>query len=205
MTWLYQSHLTFHIYIFYIFDSIVDVNNSLVDDGLVDKEKISGANYFWSFPAKKDHMAQVEHRATLTEIEKLKLQAEQVACKLADAKRGREDTTSTTTGEAAAEQPDQESSISSTMSRPKKLARLAEMARETTALQTELASLKENDPAALADLQKELKLVTQSAHRWTDNIFQCKTYMIKKRGMDKKEVVRTCIVVCGVYYLFIFC
>jgi Leucine zipper with capping helix domain/Mnd1 HTH domain len=157
------------------------VNQSLVDDGLVDKEKISGANYFWSFPAKKDHLAQVEHRQTLAEIEKLKLQAEQAACKLADAKRGREDTATTTTTVC-----DEENSSS----RPKKLARLAEMAREKAALETELASLKENDPAALADLQKELKLVTQAAHRWTDNIFQCKTYLIKKRGMDKKEVVR---------------
>jgi Leucine zipper with capping helix domain/Mnd1 HTH domain len=161
------------------------VNQSLVDDGLVDKEKISGANYFWSFPAKKDHLAQVEHRQTLAEIEKLKLQAEQAACKLADAKRGREDTATTTTTTDGAGCDEENSS-----SRPKKLARLAEMAREKAALETELASLKENDPAALADLQKELKLVTQAAHRWTDNIFQCKTYLIKKRGMDKKEVVR---------------
>jgi Leucine zipper with capping helix domain/Mnd1 HTH domain len=168
-------------------NSIADVNNALVDDGLVDKEKISGANYYWSFPAKKDHMAQVEHRATLVEIEKLKVQAEQAACKLADAKRGREDTATTTTttiDEGGGENQEKNS-------RPKKLARLAEMAREKAALETELDSLKENDPAALADLQKELKLVTQGANRWTDNIFQCKTYLMKKRGMDKKEVVRT--------------
>eukprot|EP00957_Ditylum_brightwellii_P110959 8462377-Ditylum_brightwellii.AAC.1 len=35
-------------------NTVADVNQGLVDDGLVDKEKIGGSNYFWSFPAKKD-------------------------------------------------------------------------------------------------------------------------------------------------------
>ena len=54
-------------------------------------------------------------------------------------------------------------------------------------MQTELEALKENDPQALADLEKELKLVTEAANRWTDNIFNCKTFLTRKRGIDKKE------------------
>jgi hypothetical protein len=38
--------------------------------------------------------------------------------------------------------------------------------------------------------EKELQLVTQAAHRWTDNIFECKSYLTKKRGLDKKEANR---------------
>ena len=37
----------------------------------------------------------------------------------------------------------------------------------------ELEKLKENDPQAIADLEKELKLVTEAATRWTDNVFAC--------------------------------
>ncbi len=32
--------------------SVKDVVQSLVDDGLVDSERIGTSNYFWSFPSK---------------------------------------------------------------------------------------------------------------------------------------------------------
>jgi len=48
---------------------------------------------------------------------------------------------------------------------------MVELEKEKKAKTAELDSLKENDPQALADLEKELKLVTEAAHRWTDNIF----------------------------------
>ncbi|KAI2497047.1 hypothetical protein MHU86_17473 [Fragilaria crotonensis] len=74
--------------------------------------------------------------------------------------------------------------------RAAKLARLAELSKERAALQIEYEALKENDPQALADLQKELELVKNAANRWTDNVFNCKTYLVKKRGMDKKEAIK---------------
>lgn len=149
--------------------SVLDINQSLVDDGLVDKDKIGGSNYFWSFPAKKDRQLQLQHEAILREIIVLKEQTVLASAKLADAKRGREDEG----GERAA-----------------KLARLSELSKEHAALQIEYEALKENDPQALADLQKELELVKNAANRWTDNVFNCKTYLVKKRGMDKKEAIK---------------
>jgi len=53
-----------------------------------------------------------------------------------------------------------------------------------------LEVLKENDPAALADLEKELKLVKAGVERWTDNIFMCKDYLVKKRSMGKSEAMK---------------
>jgi DNA-binding transcriptional regulator YhcF (GntR family) len=153
-------------------NSIPDVHQSLIDDGLVEKEKIAGSNYCWSFKAKKDRMAQKQHEQTLKQIEDLKPKVEEASAKLADAKRGREE------GEDGGE------------SRAKKLARLAELTKKKLEYEKELESLKENDPAALADLEKELKLVTHAAHRWTDNIFECKSYLVKKRGKEKKEAIK---------------
>lgn len=147
-------------------NTIADINNELVDDGLVDKSKISGSNYFWSFPAKKDHLMEMKYKKTLQTIEGTKARVEDGHAKLADAKRGREDDD----GE-----------------RSKKLSRLGELATSKAKLTTELDSLKENDPQALADLEKELKFVTDAANRWTDNIFNCKTYLVKKKNMDKKQ------------------
>lgn len=149
--------------------SVADVNQSLIDDGLVSKEKISGTNYCWSFPGKADRLAQIQHQNTVQEVERLETILAQATAELADAKRGRQDDDD---GNRAA-----------------KLARLAQLTKEKTALQTEYDRLKENDPQALADLEKELELVTQAAHRWTDNVFNCYTYLVKKRGMDKKQAV----------------
>lgn len=144
------------------------MNQSLVDDALVDKDKIGGSNYFWSFPAKKDRILQLQHEQTLRDITALQTQTATATAQLADAKRGREDD-----GERAT-----------------KLARLASLAKERVVLEEELESLKENDPQALADLQKELQLVQNAANRWTDNLFNAKSYLVKKRGMDKKEACK---------------
>lgn len=146
-----------------------DVNISLVDDGLVDKEKIGGSNFFFSFPGKQSRQLQIEHEQTLAQIEAAKERVADAQSKLADSKRGREDEG----GE-----------------RVTKLARLVELDKEKGGLDKELEGLKENDPQALADLEKELKLVTEAAHRWTDNIFTCKSYLTKKRGMSSKEACK---------------
>ena len=137
-----------------------------MDDGLVDKDKIGGSNFFWSFPSKKDRIAQIKYEQVLNTIEDMKVKVEEASARLADAKRGREDDD----GE-----------------RSKKLARLGELGKEKRALETELESLKENDPQAIADLEQELKFVMEAANRWTDNIFNCKSFLVKKRGMDKKS------------------
>eukprot|EP00578_Thalassiosira_sp_NH16_P023289 CAMPEP_0181094404 /NCGR_PEP_ID=MMETSP1071-20121207/9974_1 /TAXON_ID=35127 /ORGANISM="Thalassiosira sp., Strain NH16" /LENGTH=213 /DNA_ID=CAMNT_0023176729 /DNA_START=157 /DNA_END=798 /DNA_ORIENTATION=- len=148
-------------------NTIADINQDLCDDGLVDKEKIGGSNYFWSFPAKKDRLNQLAHEETLKKIEALRTSIKESEARLADAKRGREEDES---GERA-----------------KKMARRLELAKSLAAAQVELDKLKQNDPQEIANLEQELKLVTSGAHRWTDNIFSCKDYLVKKRGMMKKE------------------
>jgi Leucine zipper with capping helix domain len=76
------------------------------------------------------------------------------------------------------------------MNRAQKLQRLQEIAQFKTAALAELESLKENDPQAIADLEHELHLVHQAANRWTDNIYNCQSYLTKKRGMGKKEAMK---------------
>jgi hypothetical protein len=166
--------------------SVADVNQSLIDDALVDKEKIGGSNYFWSFPAKKDRIMQVQHQQNVETLDKMRASVEESSARLADSKRGREEDDG---------------------NRPTKLLRLSKNNQERQALQQEVETLKENDPQALADLEKELKLATEGANRWTDNIFNCKSYLTKKRGMDKQGACKTlgitsafdckCIVVVG--------
>ena len=168
-------------------NSIPDIHQGMIDDALVEKAKIGGSNYFWSFKAKKDRMAQIQHEKTLKLIDELKPKVTEAEARLADAKRGREDDNEE--DEAASEEKTDDAKVS-TGSRAKKLARLTELGKQKANLEKELEKLKENDPAALADLEKELQLVTQAAHRWTDNIFECKSYLVKKRGMEKKQACK---------------
>jgi hypothetical protein len=113
---------------------------------------------------------QVQHQQNVESVDKMRASVEESSARLADSKRGREGDD----GE-----------------RPTKLLRLSKNAQERQALQQEVETLKENDPQALADLEKELKLATEGANRWTDNIFNCKSYLTKKRGMDNKGACQT--------------
>lgn len=175
--------------------AIEDVVQKLIDDGAVDKGKIGGTNYVWAFKAKKDRMAQLQHENTLEQIAKLKPQVAEAHSKLADAKRGREENDETEEEKAASasaadgggDDGDEKLAASGGGGRAKKLARLDELGKKKAALIAELERLKENDPASLADLEKELVFVKQAADRWTDNIFECQSYLVKKRQMDKKE------------------
>mmetsp|Transcript_55425 Transcript_55425/g.134592 ORF Transcript_55425/g.134592 Transcript_55425/m.134592 type:complete len:238 (-) Transcript_55425:312-1025(-) len=180
--------------------AIEDTLQQLIDDGAVDKAKIGGTNYMWSFKAKKDRMAQLQHEQTLQQIEKFKIQVNEASTKLNEAKRGREDDESEDGGgeeggddskEGDEKKPAAGSGgCSGSGSRAKKLARLSELGRKKVELQKELERFKENDPASLADLQKELKFVKEAADRWTDNIFECFSYLTKKRQMDKKDAYK---------------
>lgn len=175
-------------------NSILDINQSLCDDNLVDTDKIGGSKYFWSFPAKADRMKQLEHEETLKKIEMLQGSIKEAEVKLADAKRGREDYDDNALGQDVQAGGEGEeggkptTTSSSSTTRASKMARRAELIKSLAAKTTELEKLKENDPQAIADLEKELRLVSEAATRWTDNIFACQEYMVKKRGMAKKEV-----------------
>ena len=156
--------------------SIADINQSLCDDGLVDKDKIGGSNYYWSFPAKKDRLLQLEHEETLSKIEALRSSVKDAEVRLADAKRGREE-----------EEEEEGGAGGSSSSRASKMARRSELLAETAAARIDLEKLRQNDPREIANLEREFELVRGAAHRWTDNIFSCKDYLVKKRGMMKAE------------------
>ena len=140
------------------------------------------------------------------EIEKIKATLPGIETALMDAKRGREDEVEVVVpkedaNELAPETNEEEGSKSDlppppptkkfkSTGRAATLQRLAAIAKEKAEGEAEAATLKENDPQALADLEKELQLTTQAANRWTDNIFNCKSYLVKKRGMDKKDACK---------------
>ena len=110
---------------------------------------------------------QIKHEQTLANIEAIKSKIMEANAKLSDAQRGREE------GE--------------NNERAKKLQKLEKLSKQKLESKKELDKLKQNDPQALADLYHELKLCKEAANRWTDNIFACQDYLVKKRG--KKNIL----------------
>ena len=129
---------------------------------------------------------QVEHDDTLNKIETLRSNVKDAEARLADAKRGREEEESGEGQDIEGEGVDGGQG-SSTSSRASKMARLSELRALTAAAAIELEKLRQNDPREIANLEKEYVLVKGAANRWTDNIFSCKDYLVKKRGMMKAE------------------
>eukprot|EP01035_Chromulina_nebulosa_P056701 gene56701-77716_t len=140
--------------------TIKDINQALIDDGLVLGDKIGSANFFWSFPSKyyqdqlnlKDRTTQTTLK-TVDSIGTLKSQISE--CRTERNMIGREEM----------------------------LQQLAGLQEEEKKLDAELDVLKFNDPAEIKGHKAMAMKVKDAADRWTDNIWTIKSYLTKKKGM----------------------
>jgi hypothetical protein len=71
--------------------SVADIKQSLIDDALVDEEKIGGSNYFWSFPAKKDRLLQIQYQQNVETLDNMRASVEESSARLVDFERVRHD------------------------------------------------------------------------------------------------------------------
>lgn len=55
-------------------------------------------------------------------------------------------------------------------------------------LENSLNALKENDPVEIAKQEADIELCKNAANRWTDNISQLTSWLVKSKGMTTKEV-----------------
>lgn len=58
---------------------------------------------------------------------------------------------------------------------------------EKAALDVRLEAVKNNDPVEVDRVLKLAKKCKESAHRWVDNIWCIKSFLVKKKGMSGKE------------------
>ncbi|CEG39552.1 Protein involved in meiotic recombination/predicted coiled-coil protein [Plasmopara halstedii] len=149
-----------------VLQTVKDVNQALVDDALVDCDKIGSGNYFWSFPSKLSQ----SRKRKLSELEQCR-QARQE--KLDRVKEKIEE---------------QQALRSDSDERIQKLKRLEELKVKVESLRNTMQHLAENDPAILEDLECKVGIAKEGADRWTDNVFTLKSWVVKKRGVEGKEV-----------------
>lgn len=148
--------------------TIKDVNQSLVDDGLVMSDKIGSANFFWAFPSQA-------YQSIKVRVEDLEQKTEQTAQTVENLKRK-----ITEARETRVESEE----------RTSKLQRLGELKQTIANADTQLADLKDNDPAETERIQQLAETCREAANRWTENVWAIKSYLQKKYGMSGKELDR---------------
>ncbi|KAG9259847.1 hypothetical protein AMEX_G27468 [Astyanax mexicanus] len=146
--------------------SVKEVLQSLVDDNMVDSERVGTSNYYWAFPSKALHAR--KHR--LEDLEKQNEESKQRKTALQQAvekaKKGRQDTKERATLQ-------------------KELQSLKEQ-RES--LRAEVEKYKECDPEVVEEMRKENITAKEAVARWTDNVFSIKSWAKKKFSFEDSRL-----------------
>ncbi|XP_056418532.1 meiotic nuclear division protein 1 homolog isoform X3 [Hyla sarda] len=149
--------------------SVKDVLQSLVDDGMVDSERIGTSNYFWAFPSKALHARKRKLETLESQLSEASQKKKQLEQSVQKAKVGRQDTEE----------------------RTKLAAELASMRQQREKLTTELEKYKECDPDVIDEIRKTNIVAKEAVNRWTDNIFSVKSWAKKKFGFEESKIDKT--------------
>ena len=144
--------------------SVKEVLQSLVDDNLVDSDKIGSGNFFWSFPSKAVLVKKGKIEANNAEIKRLEDKYEMFVEKKRKLLEGRE--------------PSEE--------RTAKLARLTELREEKERVDAQLEKYKDSDPELIKEKEDAVAACIDAANRWTDNIFALLSHF-KEMRPDLKQ------------------
>uniref|UniRef100_A0A3Q3VTZ8 Meiotic nuclear division protein 1 homolog n=1 Tax=Mola mola TaxID=94237 RepID=A0A3Q3VTZ8_MOLML len=143
--------------------TVKDVLQSLVDDNMVDCERVGTSNYYWSFPSKamhaRKHKLEELQQQVRGDSPQRKVSLEKAVEK---AKEGRQDT----------------------KERSSLLEELKALRDERTHMLAELEKYKECDPEVIEEMKKSNAVAKAAVSRWTDNIFSIKSWTKKKFAFD---------------------
>ncbi|XP_043970661.1 meiotic nuclear division protein 1 homolog [Gambusia affinis] len=146
--------------------TVKEVLQSLVDDNMVDCERIGTSNYYWAFPSKALHAC--KHK--LDELQKQASDAKQrkvsIEKTVEKAKVGRE----------------------GTKERSSLLKQLQSLREERMKLQAELEKYRECDPDVIKAMRKSNVVAKEAVSRWTDNVFAIKSWTKKKFSFDDSRI-----------------
>ncbi|XP_045138018.1 meiotic nuclear division protein 1 homolog isoform X1 [Portunus trituberculatus] len=147
-----------------ISQAVKDVVQSLVDDGMVDTEKIGTSVYFWAFPSKAINTRKRKLNDMNSKLQEVDKKVKISVSKVEQAKVGREE------DEA----------------RTEALASLKELQETQNKLQIEIQKYRESDPEVLAQMKESIQVAQAAANRWTDNIFNIKSWCKNKFHIEEE-------------------
>ncbi|KAG8934169.1 hypothetical protein FRC03_002355 [Tulasnella sp. 419] len=145
--------------------SVKEVVQSLVDDGLVMSDKIGTSNFYWSFPSNQAHMLTIK-------AEQLKKNCAALEKSIAEANRQLEVEKS-----ARVETPEREAA----------LVLHAQLSSQLKELQGEYDQYGASDPVKFEEMKKDMEEARENAQRYTDNTMALISYLQKTFFIDPKE------------------
>lgn len=147
---------------------IKDVLGELLNDDLVDSDKIGASTYYWAFPSKGSQRVQADAERLRLEVKELEARLEKARAEIARMRHGREDTAER---QALLER--------------RKTLRAAVARQEET-----LASIQRNDPDRAEAIRAATATAVAQANLWTDNIYAIQKHLTDKLGMERREADR---------------
>ncbi|KAJ6593901.1 Mnd1 family-domain-containing protein [Mycena capillaripes] len=140
--------------------SVKEVLQSLVDDGLVQGDKIGSSNFFWSFPSQRgaimqNRLKQVKETREGHQTQQMELRAQIVTEKAARVENE---------------------------NRTERLASLARLKKTHVALLDELGAYGACDPAKVEETRRAVTLAKEAAIRWTDNYSMLLSHFTRQHG-----------------------
>ncbi|XP_052715938.1 meiotic nuclear division protein 1 homolog [Crassostrea angulata] len=146
--------------------SVKEILTSLVDDGMVDTDKIGTSVYFWAFPSKASQNRKRKLDDLTNRINDLDEKRRILADNVKKAKIGKENSEE----------------------RSQLLKDLEEKKQEKTSLLKEIEKYRECDPEVLESVRKQTGEAKEAANRWTDNVFSTKSW-IKNKFQFEESVI----------------
>eukprot|EP01105_Mastigella_eilhardi_P001489 TRINITY_DN1179_c0_g1_i1.p1 TRINITY_DN1179_c0_g1~~TRINITY_DN1179_c0_g1_i1.p1 ORF type:complete len:207 (-),score=80.41 TRINITY_DN1179_c0_g1_i1:82-702(-) len=146
-------------------NTVEDVLKSLVDDGLVQTDKIGTSNYFWAFPSQDLQKKKNKTDALQKDRTALQERLDHLTTDNATLKVGRE--------------PSAE--------RQALLEELKSLEANIADIKQKIGQYAENDPELLTAMKRDTQTALEAANRWTDNIFSIQKYCDTKFNMQQSD------------------
>lgn len=146
--------------------TVKDVVQGLVDDNMVNQDKVGSMNVFYSFPSAQ--LVRIKNEIEKVETKKASVLAQTAATK------------------TAIETLNEKRKVCA--ERTASLRELANLREKEAKLNEQIQVWKKNDPSVLREIEKRSEIAKNAANRWTDNIWTFESYLVKKRNIDRKAV-----------------
>ncbi|KZT72202.1 meiotic nuclear division protein 1 [Daedalea quercina L-15889] len=148
--------------------SVKEVLQSLVDDGLVQADKIGSSNFFWSFPSQRGAMMQNRLNVVKESQSSYRAQLEELRATIQEEKSARPESTERTAS----------------------LARFSAAQKELEGLERELTQYGACDPVKVEEKKRAVTLAKEAAVRWTDNYVLLLGHFTRQSCVEPAEIKR---------------
>jgi len=147
---------------------VKDVLKQLLDDNMVDNEKVGGSNYYWCFPNKEANIKQ----RILDDLKRKCIRDRKTLKDLQDSLK-----------EAMDREPDVQDRLQAEET-------LQELKTKRDNLISQLDRYKDCDPDLMEKMKDEVDVAKDAVERWTEAVFSVKKYAVDKFHMEPQDVVQ---------------